>query len=300
MLKRILSVLAAALLLTVFLSGTAAAVSIADVEAMAAELAASDCCLPELCLRYQEYRQQRAEVISYTVVKGDTLTGIAQRFGVSLASICASNSIENPNLILVGQVLEFPKLTGLLYTVAPGDTLPALAARYEVEFETIWFANSLLSDKLAVGDKLVIPGAKLPNPLLRSRPVSRSAVRVNCGLNWPLVGALTSTYGMRRGSFHFGIDIAGKVGTPITAAAAGTVTSAGWVGSYGYMVQLRHSSGLSTLYAHACKLNCAVGDNVSQGDIIAFVGATGNATGPHLHFEIKINGSNVNPLTHLP
>lgn len=300
MFKLVLSGLVAALLVTMLFAGTVAAHSIEEVEAMVAELAESDYYSPELCLRYLDYKQQRAEVISYTVVKGDTLIGISERFGVSLATISESNKIENPNLIRVGQQLRFPAVTGLLYTVVQGDELTALAEKYEVEYETIWFANSLDSKNLVPGTQLVIPGAKLPDPLLRARSVSRGGGKVNYGFIWPLAGKLSSPYGMRKGSFHWGIDITARMGAPIYAVAAGVVTSAGWGGSYGYMVQLQHKSGLSTLYAHASRLNVALGEKVSQGDIIAYVGSTGHSTGPHLHFEVKVNDSYVNPVSRLP
>lgn len=300
MFKLVLSGLVAALLVTTLFAGTVAAHTIEDVEAMVAELAESEYYAPELCMRYLEYKQQRVEVISYTVVKGDTLIGISERFGVSLATISESNKIENPNLIRVGQQLHFPEVSGLLYTVVQGDELTALADKYEVEYEAIWFANSLDSEELVPGTRLVIPGAKLPDPLLRARSVSRGGSHVNCGFIWPLLGKLSSTYGMRRGSFHWGIDITGRVGAPIYAVAGGVVTSAGWAGTYGYMVALEHKSGISTLYAHATRLNVTIGDRVSQGDVIAYVGSTGHSTGPHLHFEVKVNGRYVNPLSRLP
>lgn len=290
----------AAMLVITLLAGTVAAQSIEEVEAMVAELAESDYYSPELCMRYLEYKQQRVKVVSYTVVKGDTLIGIAEKYGVSLATISESNQIENPNLIRVGQQLHFPVVTGLLYTVAQGDDLTDLAEKYEVDYETIWFANALDSRELTPGAFLVIPGAKLPNPLLRAKPVSRRGSQVSCGFIWPLLGRISSVYGMRNGSMHRGLDITGRIGTPIYAVASGTVIRACWGGSYGYMVKLQHKSGIRTLYAHASRLNVAVGDSVNQGDVIAYVGSTGYSTGPHLHFEVIVNGCHVNPMSRLP
>jgi murein DD-endopeptidase MepM/ murein hydrolase activator NlpD len=290
----------ASVLLVLLVTGTAAAFSVEDVKAMTTELAESEYYSPELCMRYLEYKQQRVEVISYTVVKGDTLIGISGEFGVSLATICESNDIENPNYIKIGQQLQFPEVSGLLYTVLQGDELVALSEKYQVDYEVIWLANSLDSEALTPGTKLVIPGAELPNPMLRGTSVSRGIAKVNSGFIWPLQGRLSSTYGMRKGSFHWGIDITGRRGTPIRAVAAGQVISAGWSGTYGYRVQVQHKSGISTLYAHASKLNVAKGDQVSQGDIIAYVGSTGKSSGPHLHFEVRVNGRHVNPLSRLP
>lgn len=304
--KLILSAIAAVFVTLIF-AGTAAAYSaensaytIEEVMAMTEELANSEYYSPELCMRYLEYKQQRIEVISYTVVKGDTLIGISKRFGVSLATICESNQIENPNYIRVGQQLQFPAVSGLLYTVVHGDELADLAEKYEVAYEDIWFANSLDSEVLTPGSILVIPGARLPDPMQRKTSLSRGLYRVNYGFIWPLRGGLSSYYGLRRGSPHRGIDITGPVGAPIRAVADGKVISAGWAGTYGYRVTLQHKSGITTLYAHASKLNVALGDLVKQGDVIAYVGETGNATGPHLHFEVRVNGRHINPLTCLP
>lgn len=271
------------------------------VESFVEELTESDCYKVELFPLYHQYKEQKIEILSYTVEKGDTLIDLAKQFGVSLATITESNKIKNPNLIYVGQQLTFPAATGLLYTVEPGDELEDLADYYEVEYEAIWFANSLYSSELIPGAQLVIPGAKLPDPFQRCAPAcSRSSVRGNSGLLWPLAGRLTSRFGMRNGAFHGGIDIACPTGTPIYAAAAGTVVNSCWHSTYGYMVTIKHDSGYATLYAHASKLKAVVGDVVSQGDVIALVGSTGRSTGPHLHFEVSVNGRRVNPLSYLP
>lgn len=289
--------IAAVLIVSLLPAGAAAAQSIEDVEAMVDELANSDYLSPELCLRYKEYKEQREQVITYVVQKGDTLTAIAAAFGVSVASISESNGIANPHLIYPGQELKFPAVTGLLYTVAPGDELEALAEKYQVEVETIWFANALDSGELQPGSTLILPGAKLPNPPPASRGLSYRSVP---GLTWPLSGRISSGFGMRGKDFHRGIDIVGRTGRPIYAAAAGVVTDCGWQGSYGYMVEIRHNDQAATLYAHASKILVKKGDRVQQGQMIARVGNTGNSTGPHLHFEVRVNGRPVNPRLVLP
>ena len=119
------------------------------------------------------------------------------------------------------------------------------------------------------------------------------------GLNWPLRGHISSYYGYRSRGFHTGLDIEGDTGDPYTAAAAGTVSSAGWSGGYGKMILIDHGNGVMTRYAHSSKLLVQVGQKVSQGETIGLVGTTGNTTGPHLHFEIIINGDTVNPLKYL-
>lgn len=288
--------------------GTAAAQSIADVEAMVAELANSDYLSPDLCLAYKDYKDQREEVITYIVKKGDNLISIAAEFNVSVATISASNGISNPHLIHPGQKLEFPAVTGLLYTIVEGDELSTLAEKYKVDVESIWFANALDSSVLEPGSKLVIPGATLPEPPPVTRVSSRggSVSSVNManvnfpGFIWPLIGNISSGFGMRGGYFHGGIDITGKTGKTIYAAAPGTVVASGWRGTYGYMVEIQHNDEVATLYAHASKLLVKKGDFVEQGQAIARVGSTGYSTGPHLHFEVKVNGKQVNPRTVLP
>jgi len=119
------------------------------------------------------------------------------------------------------------------------------------------------------------------------------------GLIWPVNGPVVSGYGMRWGRMHEGIDIAAASGTSIAAAAAGTVIHAGWLGGYGNLVVLDHGNGLATAYAHASAILVGVGQQVSQGETIALVGSTGNSSGPHLHFEVRVNGSAVDPLGYL-
>jgi murein DD-endopeptidase MepM/ murein hydrolase activator NlpD len=119
------------------------------------------------------------------------------------------------------------------------------------------------------------------------------------GFIWPVNGPVTSGYGMRWGRLHEGIDIAAPTGTPLWAAAAGTVIYAGWLGGYGNLVVVDHGNGLATAYAHASAILVSVGQSVAQGETIALVGSTGHSTGPHLHFEVRVNGVAVDPLVYL-
>ena len=119
------------------------------------------------------------------------------------------------------------------------------------------------------------------------------------GLVWPVNGTITSGFGMRWGRMHEGIDIAGAGGTAIAAAAAGTVIVAGWVGGYGNMVVIDHGGGISTGYGHMSSLAVSVGQAVGQGTVVGGMGTTGHSTGVHLHFEVRVNGTAVNPLGYL-
>ncbi len=119
------------------------------------------------------------------------------------------------------------------------------------------------------------------------------------GFIWPVNGPVVSGYGMRWGRLHEGIDISASSGTPIWAAASGTVIHAGWLGGYGNLVVVDHGNGLATAYAHASAILVGVGQQVAQGETVSLVGSTGNSSGPHLHFEVRVNGLAVDPLFYL-
>ena len=117
---------------------------------------------------------------------------------------------------------------------------------------------------------------------------------------WPLSGPITSPFGMRWGTLHPGIDIGVPTGTPIHAAGSGTVVWCGWMSGYGNLVMIDHHNGLATLYGHQSRIAVGCNQEVSQGETIGYVGCTGFCTGPHLHFEVRVNGTPVDPLGYLP
>jgi peptidoglycan DL-endopeptidase CwlO len=119
------------------------------------------------------------------------------------------------------------------------------------------------------------------------------------GLIWPVNGPVVSPFGMRWGRMHEGIDIGVPYGTPIQASASGRVVYSGWMDGYGNLVALDHGRGLSTAYAHQSRIAVSVAQTVSQGQVIGYVGCTGHCFGPHLHFEVRINGSPVDPMGYL-
>jgi murein DD-endopeptidase MepM/ murein hydrolase activator NlpD len=120
------------------------------------------------------------------------------------------------------------------------------------------------------------------------------------GFAWPVSGPITSPFGMRWGTLHPGIDIGVPTGTPIHAAGSGTVVWCGWMSGYGNLVMIDHHNGLATLYGHQSRIAVGCNQEVSQGDTIGYVGCTGFCTGPHLHFEVRLNGTPVDPLGYLP
>lgn len=121
----------------------------------------------------------------------------------------------------------------------------------------------------------------------------------SAGFIWPVQGVLTSGFGWRWGRMHEGIDLAVGVGTPVVAAASGTVIVAGWLGGYGNLIVIDHGNGISTAYGHNTSVTVGVGQSVAQGQLISYSGSTGHSTGPHVHFEVRINGTPVDPLGYL-
>lgn len=126
--------------------------------------------------------------------------------------------------------------------------------------------------------------------------------RIDLGISFinPVGGRTSSRFAeLNRGlrsSYHTGLDIANPVGTPIAAAASGTIVHSGWKSAFGKMIVIDHGNGVQTYYAHCSSLYKSVGEYVNQGDIIAAVGMTGNVTGPHLHLEVRVNGVAYNPI----
>jgi murein DD-endopeptidase MepM/ murein hydrolase activator NlpD len=178
------------------------------------------------------------------------------------------------------------------------DTL--LAAR-RLKRSALSNARETRAEYLAEVDALAAQSAALAAAIRDAQAggSTGSGVPSAAGFIWPVNGSVVSGFGMRWGRMHEGIDIAAGTGTPIWAAADGTVIHAGWLGGYGSLVVLDHGDGLATAYAHASAILVGVGQQVSQGETVSLVGSTGNSSGPHLHFEVRVNGSAVDPLLYL-
>jgi murein DD-endopeptidase MepM/ murein hydrolase activator NlpD len=151
---------------------------------------------------------------------------------------------------------------------------------------------------IAEADALAAADARIRSQLAATQGATDTTPSAQ-GLIWPVSGPVTSPFGYRWGRLHAGIDIAVPVGTPIHAAASGTVALAGWVDGYGNYTCIDHGGGLATCYAHQSSLAVSVGTHVTQGQVIGYSGNTGHSTGPHLHFEVRINGTPVDPLGYL-
>lgn len=245
----------------------------------------------------------RTEIVTYTVQEGDTISGVAVRFGVSVNTILWENNLTAYSIIRPGQTLTILPTSGVRHQVAKNDTLGKIASKYSVTTEAIINANKLASaDDLQIGEKLIIPNGAKPRPVptyaLR-RPASTSTQVVTAGqMAWPATcQRITQYYGWR----HTGLDVACASGTNIYAAESGRVIKAqgGWNGGYGIMIVVQHENGSQTLYGHLSKLYVQVGDEVTKGQTIAGMGSTGRSTGPHVHFEVRVGGFRKNPLSYL-
>ncbi len=265
--------------------------------------------------RIEREKTLNQSITQHTVKRGETLGEIARMYGVDTGELAYWNGIDNPHFILTGQTLDILLIDGTLHHVQEGETVQAIASSYRVGMEEIADFN-LLEDTSALleGKALVIPGGQVPG---ENKAIIQAALFDVSGTNrqvaarapgeilsapsfqWPLNGTITSRYGWRNGSFHYGLDIAAMYGSLVRAAAHGTVDETGYWGSYGLVVTVDHGGGWSTLYAHNSKVLVQSGEQVSSGQPIAKVGASGRATGPHVHFEIMYYGNRKDPLHYL-
>ena len=269
--------------------------------------------------------QMRVEQSTYMVKKGDTFNAIAY----SLDMWPYELSVLNPDVIVdklwVDQELiiqeAVPYLSVMNITNETYEEVIASPVEY-IETPDLYVGDTKVKEQGEDGLALVnanvtyVNGVEVEREILASdtlkeptttyaysgttpRPVTAS----NGYFIWPVRGTITSNFGGRNlwGSydFHLGIDIAVPTGTSIKAADGGTVIKAGWSGSYGNLVAIRHDNGYVTYYAHNSSILVSVGDKVYQGQVIARAGMTGNASGPHCHFEVRINGTSVNPRNYL-
>ena len=255
--------------------------------------------------------QEGVTIIRHTVAQGESLSTIAAKYSVTINTIAWANNLTNVNKLKVGQVLEFPSISGVIHKVRSGESIWTIAKRYGVSGEEIVQANALDDpNRLALNQVLVIPGGRpLSSQSSTVQLASRGSTSSRDGSSgggtsalsfaWPATGRISSNYGLRWGRTHHGIDLAVPIGTTVRAAAAGKVIFSGTQSGYGRLVIIDHGNGITTRYGHNSKLLVSVGQWVEAGERIALSGNTGNSTGPHLHLEIRINGSSVDPLKNL-
>jgi murein DD-endopeptidase MepM/ murein hydrolase activator NlpD len=259
----------------------------------------------------------------YKVQEGDTLWSIARAKDMYVDDILKANNLQEDDILDLGQEIILVKSKPYINVTAQVEGNATEVIPYQTKIITDSKAASSIKVKTAgangkkevayvlkklngnIEEKKVISEKIIEQPkdkvMVKGSHViqvaSRSGSSGGSGaLSWPISGYISQYFAV---GGHTGIDIAGSIGSPIMAAAGGTVVSAGWNGGYGNCIVINHGNGLSTRYAHCSKLMVSAGQSVSRGQTIALRGSTGNSTGPHTHFEVISGGSFVNPLNYL-
>ncbi len=258
----------------------------------------------------------------HVVKEGDSLWTIARKNDTHVADLLKANPSLDGEHLDIGQELNLVAIEPLINVEATGELTLEETVPFRVVVETnkdLWrgsqkvktngenglrevtykvvmrngdiVSKEVLQEKVLkeAKDKVVIKGSRV---VVASRGGSGT-------LGWPIRGQITSPYGKRGRGTHTGLDINGTTGQPVGAAESGKVTAAGWQGSYGKMVTIKHSNGLVTRYAHLSSIKVSVGQEVGRGDLIGLVGSTGRSTGSHLHLEVISGGSFRNPMNYL-
>lgn len=249
-----------------------------------------------------------SEIQEYTVQAGETISSIADKFGVSVDTIRWENNLKDIKTIQEGKVLRILPVTGVNHKVKSGDTVYTIAKRYQVDPQVIvdWPYNSFANDEtfaLTVGQSLMIPDGIMPDekvvePRRYYAQIPSAGIVPGTGqFAWPANGVISQYFSW----YHKAIDIANASGPDVLASDTGTVTLAGWVApvAYGNHIMVDHGNGYVTLYAHLAKIYVTPGQRVSRGQAIGKMGSTGRSTGTHLHFEIRQGGALQNPLAFL-
>jgi LysM repeat protein len=259
---------------------------------------------------------ERKSIIDYIIEPGDSLSSIAYKYGVSVSTLLWENNLSLTSIIRPGDKLRILPTTGLMHTIKKGDTLKKIASSYSAEIEDIIKFNNLKEDgtDLIIGERIMVPNGVKAAPVVARAPTTAAQTRYTgsapassaqtptiSGYVWPSSAKMITQYfGWR----HYGLDIAGPKNSAIYAARSGkvAVSQCGWNSGYGCYIIIDHGNGIRTLYGHNNQLLVNVGDQVTTGQTISLMGNTGKVygvTGIHLHFEIQVNGTKVNPLKYV-
>jgi murein DD-endopeptidase MepM/ murein hydrolase activator NlpD len=246
--------------------------------------------------------EESRPIIVRRIARADTLSTMANYYNLSLEAIAYANDIsEEDEPLPIGQELLIPPGEGAVYKVKDGDTVEDVAARFKVDPAVIVSFNRLFEpEHFAVGQMIFVPGAALPalkrteHPKSIAMPASASLPARTGRLGLPVHGVITQYFWWG----HTGVDIAAPYGSRIGASDDGIVVSTGPVPVGGVHVCVQHSEGLQTCYYHTSAVYVSPGQTVSRGQLIASIGLTGVTTGPHVHWELKVNGVPQNPLAY--
>jgi murein DD-endopeptidase MepM/ murein hydrolase activator NlpD len=248
----------------------------------------------------------RTDIVQHTVVAGDTLYALAQKYGLRAETLIWANNMENnPDLLRLGQKLIVLPINAVYHTVVAKDTIESIAKQYKAKpADIIAYAGNQLDPKnpmITVGQRLIVPGGSKPIPqkLVRiySGPIPANASKGSGRFVWPTSGRITQGFK----PYHRALDIAGWTGAEVKASDSGYVVQSGWSDEgYGNYIVIDHRNGFQTLYAHLSRVFVTAGNSVGKGTVVGAMGSTGRSTGPHLHFEIRQRGVQLNPFGQLP
>lgn len=250
----------------------------------------------------------RSAPITYIVQSGDVLSKLAEKFNISMNTILWENKLTWSSTIQPGQKLVILPNSGINYEIKSGDTISSVAKKYQGDINKIIEANGLAdASDVHIGDLIFIPDGVKPtavvssykpklNPITNEGELPVASPDTGTKLMWPLLSQrITQYYSWR----HHALDVGDKIGNPIYAAEDGKVERAGWATGYGNSIVINHGNGIKTVYGHSSKLLVETGETVSRGQVIALIGSTGWSTGPHLHFEVRVNEVKQNPLNYI-
>lgn len=276
-----------------------------------------------------EFVKESVETLSYTVRRGDTLYRIAHVYKTSVNALRYNNpQLKGRNGVTQGEVLTILKNNVISYKVSSGESLFSIAKKFGSTVETIQDLNHLNGSEINKGDSIYIPienqsilkifGVEPLTTTIQKKIVqtiipkvtNKSATNIKQLMGsktfWPVEWlGVTSNYGIRfhpvlnRYVKHKGVDLRARVGDKVRAFNSGTVTFTGYMDGYGNLVVISHSGGLETRYGHLNSILVQNGSVVKKGMVIGTAGATGRVTGPHLHFEVRMNGREIDPTKYL-
>lgn len=251
----------------------------------------------------------RDKIVEHEVKANETISSIAQDFAVTDETIFWENNLTAKSAIKPGQKLRILPLPGVAHKVIAGDTIFSIAKKYRANSQAILdfpFNNVGDNFSLTTGDMLIVPDGA-PPAQAKPAPVQYLAQGqrekfdiADLGTSqfgWPASGLMAQYFSW----YHPGIDISNLGGGLIRASDSGTVTVAGWpdASGYGNRVILDHGNGYTTLYAHMSAIYVSAGQKIAKGEVLGMMGSTGRSTGVHVHFEVRKNGANQNPLGYL-
>ncbi len=259
---------------------------------------------------------------THTVKEGETISEIAELTGTTTKKVLDMNPGLTPEKLQIGQKLNVSDTTPAIAvktkeavtavekiaydtnkikdaTQYTGITIVVSDGEYgekEVSYD-VYKENGIITERIATAEQVLKePVTKQVKVGTKKRPKYMATGKFRHPFS---AGSITSRYGSRSRGFHTGLDLAGATGSPVYAADGGTVSFAGWSGGYGKLIKINHGNGYVTYYAHLSSINVSNGQKVAKGEMIGRVGNTGNSTGPHLHFEIRLNGKTLNPANYI-